>query len=229
VYTCGERSSTRGCSASSFSPTRSIRRRSCSWDTRITSGRPIVRPHHGLTGRSSPRWACLAGRKLASRIVATLRAGPTHQELSDRGNPRVLAPALLLAQDPSSVAPGAKLERCSGGLFTEGPAPAPDGSVYFSDITVGQGVRLSGELHLALGPRPDGHGVRSPSGMSNGSCSTPGTLVVAEGRRSRPADHATDMKTGRAGSSPGCSTADPSTLQRSSARCARAIYFTDPR
>ncbi len=45
------------------------------------------------------------------------------------------APELLLAQDPSIVAPGAKLERLFGdGFFTEGPAQAPDGSVYFSDI-----------------------------------------------------------------------------------------------
>ncbi len=47
--------------------------------------------------------------------------------------------AVLLAQDRPIVAPGAKLERLFGeGFFTEGPAPAPDGSVYFSDITVGK-------------------------------------------------------------------------------------------
>ena len=42
----------------------------------------------------------------------------------------VFAPALLRAQDPSMVAPGAKLERLFGeGFFTESPAQAPDGSV----------------------------------------------------------------------------------------------------
>src|SRR2546422_8291755 len=50
-----------------------------------------------------------------------------------------LAPEVLLAQDPSIVAPGAKLERLfDEGFFTEGPTQAPDGSVYFSDITVGK-------------------------------------------------------------------------------------------
>ncbi len=50
----------------------------------------------------------------------------------------VFAPLLLLAQEPSIVAPGAKLERLfDDGFFTEGPAPAPDGSVYFSDIRFG--------------------------------------------------------------------------------------------
>ena len=42
----------------------------------------------------------------------------------------IFAPELVLAQDPSIVAPGAKLERLFGdGFFTEGPAQAPDGSV----------------------------------------------------------------------------------------------------
>ncbi len=49
----------------------------------------------------------------------------------------VLAQAAGAVQgDASIVAPGAKLERLFGdGFFTEGPAQAPDGSVYFSDIT----------------------------------------------------------------------------------------------
>jgi len=55
----------------------------------------------------------------------------------------VISLLLVLAQaagavqgDASIVAPGAKLERLFGdGFFTEGPAQAPDGSVYFSDIT----------------------------------------------------------------------------------------------
>ena len=38
--------------------------------------------------------------------------------------------------DPSIVSPDAKIETLfDGAMFTEGPAVAPDGSVYFSDIT----------------------------------------------------------------------------------------------
>ena len=39
--------------------------------------------------------------------------------------------------DPSIIAKGAELEVLfAGAFFTEGPAVAPDGSVYFSDITM---------------------------------------------------------------------------------------------
>src|SRR5947207_15271999 len=78
------------------------------------------------------------------------------------------APLVVLAQ--SIVAPTARLERLFGdGFFTEGPAQAPDGSVYFSDITF---VQASGNQagHIwRWDPRTGTTAVfRSPSGMSNG-------------------------------------------------------------
>src|SRR5207245_858451 len=88
----------------------------------------------------------------------------------------VISLLLVLAQaagavqgDPAIVAPGVKLERLFGdGFFTEGPAQAPDGSVYFSDITF---VKASGYQagHIwRWDPRPATTAVfRSPSGMSN--------------------------------------------------------------
>ncbi len=90
----------------------------------------------------------------------------------------------MLAQDPSIVAAGAKLERLVGdGFFTEGPAQAPDGSVYFSDITF---VKTSGYQagHIwRWDPRTATTAVfRSPSGMPNGIVfDAQGRMVVAEG------------------------------------------------
>jgi len=77
---------------------------------------------------------------------------------------------VLLAQDRAIVAPGAKLERLFGdGFFTEGPAPAPDGSVYFSDITVGKAAGNQAGYLWRWDPQTRTSTVfRSPSGMSNG-------------------------------------------------------------
>src|SRR2546426_8423529 len=105
------------------------------------------------------------------------------------------APELLLAQDPSIVAPGAKLERLFGdGFFTEGPAQAPDGSVYFSDITF---VKASGYQagHIwRWDPRSGTTTVfRSPSGMSNGIVfDEQDRMVVAEGARSE--EHTSELQ-----------------------------------
>src|SRR6266581_4117937 len=113
----------------------------------------------------------------------------------------VFAPDVLPAQDPSIVAPGAKLERLfDEGFFTEGPAQAPDGSVYFSDITVGKASGYQAGHIWRWDPRTRTSAVfRSPSGMSNGMVfDGQGRLVVAEGaafggrRITR-----TDMKTGK--------------------------------
>jgi gluconolactonase len=42
--------------------------------------------------------------------------------------------SLSAADDPSPVAPGAKVEKLAGGFkFTEGPAPDAEGNVYFTD------------------------------------------------------------------------------------------------
>jgi len=144
------------------------------------------------------------------------------------------APELLLAQDPSIVAPGAKLERLFGdGFFTEGPAQAPDGSVYFSDITF---VKASGYQagHIwRWDPRTGTTTVfRSPSGMSNGIVfDEQDRMVVAEGagfggrRITR-----TDMKTGKAVILAGLYNGRPFNSPNDLVLDARGrIYFTDPR
>jgi len=153
----------------------------------------------------------------------------------------VFAPELVLAQasgavegDPSIVAPGARLERLFGdGFFTEGPAQAPDGAVYFSDITF---VKASGYQagHIwRWDPRTATTAVfRSPSGMSNGIVfDAQGRMVVAEGagfggrRITR-----TDMKTGKSVILAGLFNGRPFNSPNDLVLDARGrIYFTDPR
>jgi len=146
----------------------------------------------------------------------------------------VFASHLVLAQDPSIVAPGAKLEKLFGdGFFTEGPAQAPDGSVYFSDITF---VKASGNQagHIwRWDPRSGTASVfRSPSGMSNGiEFDQEGRMVVAEGagfggrRITR-----TDMKTGKSWILAGLYNGRPFNSPNDLVLDARGrIYFTDPR
>ena len=147
----------------------------------------------------------------------------------------VLAQAAGAVQgDPSIVAPGAKLERLFGdGFFTEGPAQAPDGSVYFSDITF---VKASGYQagHIwRWDPRTGTATVfRSPSGMSNGIVfDEQDRLVVAEGagfggrRITR-----TDMKTGKSWIIAGLYNGRPFNSPNDLVIDARGrIYFTDPR
>ena len=153
----------------------------------------------------------------------------------------VFAPELVLAQasgavegDPSIVAPGARLERLFGdGFFTEGPAQAPDGAVYFSDITF---VKASGYQagHIwRWDPRTATTAVfRSPSGMSNGIVfDAQGRMVVAEGagfggrRITR-----TDMKTGKSVILAGLFNGRPFNSPNDLVLDGRGrIYFTDPR
>lgn len=101
-----------------------------------------------------------------------------------------LAAQTALAQaDTSLLAPGAKIERafCCG-VFLEGPASAPDGSIYFSDITA--------SFNYKDRPREMIHGVirrydpktgkttvyQSPSAMANGITFAPnGDMYVAHG------------------------------------------------
>ncbi len=118
----------------------------------------------------------------------------------------VLSVGIASAADPI-VPPDAKLEKVfDGGLvLTEGVAVAPDGMVYFSDITF---THVSRELkqpleagHIWKYDPSTGKATifRSPSGMSNGlKFDANGDLIAAEGadfggrRVTR-----TDMKTGR--------------------------------
>lgn len=104
--------------------------------------------------------------------------------------------------DKSIIVPGATLELLwDGGVLTEGPAPAADGTVYFSDITfVFATGNQSGHI-MHYDPKTGSTSVfRSPSGMANGmQFDAMGRLVVCEGadtggrRITR-----TDMTTGKA-------------------------------
>jgi len=117
---------------------------------------------------------------------------------------------VLLAQDRPIVAPGAKLERLFGeGFFTEGPAPAPDGSVYFSDITVGKASGYQAGYIWRWDPRTGTSTVfRSPSGMSTGWRSTPkGAWSWRRGHGSEAGASRDDMKTGKSVISRPCSMA----------------------
>jgi gluconolactonase len=121
--------------------------------------------------------------------------------------------AVLVAAGPAAAADepiipaGAKLEKVfDGGLvLTEGVAAAPDGTVYFSDITfthVAREKNLPVEAgHIWKFDPATGKATifRSPSGMSNGlKFDAEGNLIAAEG-----ADHGgrrvtrTDMKSGK--------------------------------
>lgn len=104
--------------------------------------------------------------------------------------------------DPSILPPGAKLEQIfSGGVLTEGVTSAPDGTIYFSDITFTHQSGMQAGHIMKFDPRTQQVTVfRSPSGMSNGlKFDAQGRLLAAEG-----ADYGgrrvtrTDMKTGKA-------------------------------
>jgi gluconolactonase len=119
----------------------------------------------------------------------------------------LLTPLVALAQPNAIVPKGAKLEKVFDGGFTltEGCAVAPDGTVYFSDITftpVSKEKNLPPEAgHIWRYDPKTGKTVifRSPSGMSNGiKFDAAGNMIVAEGadfggRRLTK----TDMKTGK--------------------------------
>lgn len=126
--------------------------------------------------------------------------------------PRHCIAVLFLVAVPAAaqhpiIPDGAKLEKIfDGGLvLTEGVASAPDGMIYFSDITF---THFSKEKKLPLeaghiwkhNPKTGKTSIfRSPSGMSNGiKFDADGNMIVAEG-----ADFGgrrvikTDMKTGK--------------------------------
>lgn len=143
------------------------------------------------------------------------------------------------AQNPI-VPPDAKLEKIfDGGLvLTEGVASAPDGTIYFSDITF---THVSKE---AKKPIEAGHIwkfdpktktttiFRSPSGMSNGiKFDAEGNMIVAEG-----ADFGgrrvvkTDMKTGKSYIIAGLYQGRPFNSPNDIAIDEKGrIYFSDPR
>jgi gluconolactonase len=131
-------------------------------------------------------------------------------------------------------APGAKLEKIyEGGHLTEGVAVAPDGAVFFSDITFTTVTGMQGGHILRYDPKSGKTVVyRSPSGMSNGiKFDAQGRMIVAEGadyggRRITRTDLATGKSVILAGLFEGKPFNSPNDIAIDSQG---RIYFSDPR
>lgn len=148
-------------------------------------------------------------------------------------------PILCCAQAPpsgdSAILPaGARLEQIfSGGVLTEGVTSAPDGTIYFSDITfTGKSAMQAGHI-MKFDPRTKAISTfRSPSGMSNGlKFDAQGRLLAAEG-----ADYGgrritrTDMATGKAEILAGMFEGRPLNSPNDITVDERGrVYFSDPR
>ncbi len=136
--------------------------------------------------------------------------------------------------DPAIVAPGARLERLfTGGHLTEGCAVAPDGAVFFSDITFTTQTKMQAGHIMRFDPKTGKTVVyRSPSGMSNGiKFDAQGRMVVAEG-----ADYGgrritrTDLRTGKSEIVAGLFEGKPFNSPNDIAIDRKGrIYFSDPR
>jgi gluconolactonase len=172
------------------------------------------------------------------------RAPPRHRSPARARPSRLPALALLIVLGiPSAcqgeeatpiVAPGAQLERVfDGGHFLEGPAAAPDGSIYFCDITFSSQTGMQAGHIWRFDPESGRTTLfRSPSGMAQGiAFDAKGRMLVAEGsdfggrRVTR-----TEMRTGKsyvlAGLFEGRPFNSPNDLAID--RSGR-VYFTDPR
>jgi gluconolactonase len=138
------------------------------------------------------------------------------------------------AADSDIFPQGAQLEKLfTGGVLTEGAATAPDGTIYFSDITFTYVSGMQAGHIMKFDPKTRKTAVfRSPSGMSNGiKFDAEGRMVVAEGadfggrRVTR-----TDMSTGKseivAGAFEGKRLNAPNDLAIDEKG---RIYFSDPR
>ena len=117
--------------------------------------------------------------------------------------------------------------------FTEGPTVAPNGKVYFSDITFTHEANMQAGHIMRYDPTTDQTSVfRSPSGMSNGmKFDAQGRLVIAEGadfggrRITR-----TDMNTGKTDIIAGLYEGKPFNSPNDLTIDEKGrIYFTDPR
>ena len=147
-----------------------------------------------------------------------------------------LAPTLVghAAASDAIFPPGAELEAVfSEAHFTEGVAIAPDGTVYFSDITFTDQTDMQAGNIWKHDPETGETVIfRSPSGMSNGmKFDAQGRLVVAEGadfggrRITR-----TDMKTGKSEIIAGLYNGKPFNSPNDLSIDEQGrIYFTDPR
>ena len=147
-----------------------------------------------------------------------------------------LAPTFIgyAASSDTIFAPGAELkELFNGAHFTEGVSVAPDGTVYFSDITFTDQTDMKAGNIWKHNPETGETTVfRSPSGMSNGTkFDAHGRLVVAEGadfggrRITR-----TDMETGKSEIIAGLYNGNPFNSPNDLSIDEQGrIYFTDPR
>lgn len=136
--------------------------------------------------------------------------------------------------DPSIISAGAKLEVLfDGAFFSEGPAVALDGSVYFSDITFSQDSGMQAGHIWRYDPKTGQTAIyRSPSGMSNGlKFDALGQLIAAEGadfggqRVTR-----TDLATGKAEIIAGLYEGRPFNAPNDISIDEKGrIYFSDPR
>lgn len=136
--------------------------------------------------------------------------------------------------DKSIISEDARLEVLfDGAFFSEGPAVAPDGSVYFSDITFTSGSDMQAGHIWRYDPKTGETTIfRSPSGMSNGlKFDAWGRLIAAEGadfggrRLTR-----TDLSTGKAEIIAGLYEGLPFNAPNDiSIDEAGRIYFSDPR
>ena len=151
----------------------------------------------------------------------------------------LLAPTLVPASsqptgDPAIISPDAKLELLfAGAFFTESPAVASDGRVYFSDITFTRSSGMQAGHIWVYDPETEQTTIfRSPSGMSNGiKFDARGRLVVAEG-----ADYGgrrvtrTNMETGKSEIIAGLYQGAPFNAPNDIAIDEKGrIYFSDPR
>ncbi len=149
------------------------------------------------------------------------------------------SPVLLVAFSAAQLAaqifaPGAKLEKIfEGGHLTEGVAVAPDGTVFFSDITFTTETGMQAGHIMRYDPRTSKTTVyRSPSGMSNGlKFDAQGRMLAAEG-----ADYGgrritrTDLATGKSVILAGLFEGKPFNSPNDIALDQRGrIYFSDPR
>ena len=142
--------------------------------------------------------------------------------------------------DPDLIPAGAQLETVfdAGSVLTEGVAAAPDGTIYFSDITFTyqskdeRGVSEAGHI-WKYDPRLGKTTIfRSPSGMSNGiKFDASGNMIVAEGADfgGRKVSR-TDMKTGKSYVIAGLYESRPLNSPNDITIDERGrVYFSDPR
>jgi gluconolactonase len=172
-----------------------------------------------------------------TRTVATLIMTLAFAATAHAADPGFPAPV----GDPSVVTAGATLDRIFDGgcMLTEGVAVAPDGMVYFSDITFTKLCKdPSGKFpqagHIWKHNPQNGETTvfRSPSGMSNGlKFDREGNLIAALG-----ADYGgrmlikTEMKTGKSYILTGLFEGKPyNALNDVTIDEKGRIYFTDPR